>query len=91
MLEEQILALVRLKQRDPYHPVWGELFFLLYQVKKDAEKRKKTVKLYEVEGLDLLYLPEKKRFFLKAQGVSFFLTIEELTTAILDQRFLPKA
>jgi hypothetical protein len=89
MLGEQILELVNRKKTHPEEPIWGEIFYLLYKAKRDAEKKKKQVVIYQIEDMELLYLPEKKRFYLEAEGITFYLTIEELATALFERRFLP--
>ena len=89
MIGEQILELVNRKRTHPAEPIWGEIFYLLYKVKRDAEKRKRPEILYHIEGMELLYLPDKKRFYLEAEGITFYLTIDELATALFERRFLP--
>lgn len=89
-IEKQILHYVDLAGKSPFLPVWGEIFNILYSIKRESDEDQKDKIAYKVQGEYLMiYQVNKKRFVLTVPGVTFNLKICELTTALLKGRFLP--
>lgn len=89
MLEKEILNLLECRRELPHRPVWGEIFVLLYELKRESEKELVPKIVYKVQGNDLVYKPDKRKFILDTGEIIFSLNTEELTTSILQGRFLP--
>ncbi|WP_391560629.1 hypothetical protein [Robertmurraya sp.] len=89
-IEQQLLHYVHLSGKNPSLPVWGEIFYILYEIKRESENNQRDIVAYRVQGEYLMiYDAKKKRFVLTVPGVTFNLKICELTTSILKGRFLP--
>lgn len=89
VLREVILELVSIQQKDPYALIWRRLFVILYKIKRNADLKGNTVILYQVNGYDMIYTPDERKFKLQAGGIIFTLKIDELVTGICEGRFLP--
>ncbi|WP_209809587.1 hypothetical protein [Ammoniphilus resinae] len=87
---QQILRFVKLSQINSSLPVWGEIFHVLYKIKRSAETRNRNLIAYKVQGNhNMEYHVENKRFVLTVDEITLNLKINELTTSILKGRFLP--
>jgi hypothetical protein len=88
-LDKIIVDLVQVKRTKPSLPMWDMIFSVLYNAKRYAEQENETVTLYQINGNDMLYVPNERKFKISVEGITFNFTLEQLVTAIHEERFLP--
>lgn len=88
-LDRIITDLIKIKHTKPYLPTWGMIFSVLYKAKRYAEQKNQTVVLYQINGNDVLYVPSERKFKIRVEDINFNLTLEQMVTALHEERFLP--
>ena len=89
LVTTEIISVLNEYKRKPYLPIWGEIFLLLYKVKRKAENENIAVEAYTIGKDVIVYDPTIKKFSCQIGEITFRLTIEELTDSIVDGAFMP--
>jgi hypothetical protein len=90
LVTAEIIRCLHAYKRKPYLPVWGELFALLYGIKRRAEQENRAVEAYAIGNDVVVFDPDIRKFRLRIGEITFCLSIEELTDALLRGAFVPK-
>lgn len=86
----EIIRCLHKHKRKPYLPVWGELFALLYGIKRRAEQENREVAAYTIGNDVVVFDPAIRKFRIRIGEITFCLAIEELTDALLRGAFVPR-
>lgn len=89
-IAEKIIYLLEESSNNPYFPVWGELFYILWTVKKEAEQRQTTLSLYPIHPIGYVtYDINDKLFVAHIPGCLIKMNIDELIQMLLSGSVLP--
>lgn len=88
-LEHELLHFLTLAKQKPYISYWGEIYALLYRVRKDGKAKRQPIKLYDIPSGELIYDYEKDRFVAKLPDLNLMLKDHELTDALLRGALVP--
>lgn len=75
---DQILTYLALSKQKPYLSYWGELFALLYQIRKEGRAANQDILLYDLPTGRLKYSYEKDRFAAELPEMNILLKADEL-------------
>lgn len=78
-------------KRKPYISYWGELYFILYSIKKLAHASETPLFVYDIHPVgEIVYDVNNHCFVAQLPGLSIKLQDEEFVDALLEERLLPK-
>lgn len=91
MLHEKINRLLSLAKEKPHLSYWGEVYYLLYSVRKQGRVKNKSIVLYDLPAGKMTYSHLKDCFVAVLPDMNISLQVHELTDALLMGRFVPAA
>lgn len=90
-LSESLIHILALDKRKSYLPVWGELYCILRDVKRQGKKLNENIVLYNIDPIGTLfydYLIEL--FVVTLEEFQIKMSDQELIDILLDGRFKPR-
>lgn len=91
MFDVNLCRLLTLAKEKPHISYWGEVYYLLYSVRKQGRATKKSMVLYNLPSGRMMYSYLKNCFVAVLPNMNINLQIHELTDALLMGRFIPSA
>jgi hypothetical protein len=87
--EHELHRFLDLAKQKPYISYWGEVYALLYQVRKNGKAQRKHIKLYDIPSGEVVYDYERDRFVAKLPDLNLILEDHELTDALMRGALVP--
>lgn len=91
MLDRKLCRLLTLANEKPHISYWGEVYYLLHNVRKQGREARKSIVLYDLPAGKMTYSHLKNCFVAVLPDMNISLQVHELTDALLMGRFVPSA
>lgn len=79
--------ILELHKKKSFIPVWGEMFSVIWELKKSARKNKRNIILYDLPDGDVMYDYKKNVFTVRTNDLHFNLKDYEFVNSLLEGRF----
>ena len=91
LIDKQILHILTMSKEKPYISYWGELYYLLYKMKRKAEQLRQNIMLYHLPSGTMIFNYRKKRFIAMIPDMNIALKDHELADALFKGALVPEA
>lgn len=88
-VSEQIKQFLLLAKRKPYMSYWGELFHILYTMRRMGQRDRRDIDLYNLAAGKVIFDWRRDRFLALLPDMTITLTDQELVDALLRGILVP--
>ena len=89
LIDEQVNDILMLAREKPYMSFWGELFELIYFIKRIGQKLNRNIYLYNLSSGKVIYDSHKNQFVAMLPDMNVALTDHELVDALFRGILIP--